>query len=377
MMIGMIFGAGIFALPYVFSQSGIFWGAIHFFVAFFVLIFLHFLYGEVAYYTKGRHRFTGYVEIFLGKKAKQLAFITTIASYYGTLLVYGLLGGVFFSNFLGGNHKTAISVLFFVSAGLLLLLRMARIAEINFYLSIPLFGFVIYLLFVCFPGIKIENFVGNPILNRNWFLPYGVWLFALSGFAALPEARDIFASHGIKNFKRVILASLFLSAIFYFLFVFSVWGVSGMHTTNDALSGLINILGQKALMTGSLIGFLAVFTSYLALAIDMKNIFRFDYRMAKLPAWFLTIIPPLLLYFLGASDFVRILGIIGALGMGTLGVFIILMSRELRKRIKNNDPGDALEDVAMEYSRPNNFLQIFILIAILVGVVYELWRIFS
>lgn len=376
MMIGMIFGAGIFALPYVFSQAGIFWGFIHFVIVFFILIFLNFLYGEVAYYTKGRHRFTGYVEIFLGKRAKQFAFFTTIASYYGTLLVYGLLGGVFFSNFLGGNHKTLVSVLFFASAGLLLLLRMAKIAEINFYLSIPLFGFIIYLLFVCFPGIKIENFARTSVLNGNWFLPYGVWLFSLSGFAALPEVRDIFAGQGIKNFKRVILVSLFLPAIFYFLFVFSVWGVSGAQTTNDALSGLINILGKKALMIGSLIGFLAVFTSYLALAIDMKNIFRFDYKMAKLPAWFLTVIPPLLLYFLGASDFVRILGIIGALGMGALGIFIILMSRNLRKRIKDNDPGDALEDVAMEYSRPNGFLQIFVLIAILAGVVYELWRIF-
>lgn len=377
MMIGMIFGAGIFALPYVFSQSGIFWGAIHFFVAFFVLVFLHFLYGEVAYYTKGRHRFTGYVEIFLGKRAKQLAFFTTIASYYGTLLVYGLLGGNFLSNFIQGNHAKEISILFFVAAALFLLLRMAKIAEINFYLSIPLFGFVIYLLFVCFPGIKIGNFAVNPALNGNWFLPYGVWLFALSGFAALPETRDIFAGRGIKIFKKVILISISVSALFYLLFIFGVWGASGAQTTSDALSGLVNILGQKALMAGSLVGFLAVFTSYLALAIDMKNIFRFDYKMAKLPAWFLTVVPPLALFLLGAVDFVKILSIVGVLGLGTLGIFIILMARNLRKRIKNNDPGDALEDVAMEYSRPNNFMQIFILIAILAGVVYELWRIFS
>ncbi|MBU3925821.1 hypothetical protein KJ763_01480 [Patescibacteria group bacterium] len=376
MMIGMIFGAGIFALPYVFSQSGIFWGVIHFFIAFLVLIFLHFLYGEVAYYTKGRHRFTGYVEIFLGKKAKQLAFITTIAAYYGTLLVYGLLGGNFLSNFINGNHAKLISILFFIVAAIFLLLRMTKIAEINFYLSIPLFGFIIYLLFVSFPSIRVENFVISSDLNANWFLPYGVWLFALSGFAALPETRDIFAGKGIRGFKKVILASLIIPAIFYFIFIFGVWGVSGQATTKDALLGLAHILGEKALMIGSLIGFLAVFTSYLALAIDMKGIFRFDYKIPKLFAWFLTVIPPLALFLLGAVDYVKILSIVGALGLGTLGIFIILMARNLRKRIRENDPGDFLEDVAMEYSRPNNSMQIFIMIAILAGVAYELWRIF-
>jgi amino acid permease len=372
----MIFGAGIFALPYTFSKAGIFWGIIHFLIAFLILIFLHFLYGEVAYYTKGRHRFTGYVELFLGRRAKQLAFITTIASYYGTLLIYGLLAGLFLSNFLNGSHRTEISLLFFIAAGLIIFLRMTRIAEINFYLTIPLFVFIIYLLFVSFPSIRIENFVLGSVLNANWFLPYGVWLFALAGFAALPEARDIFAGQGIRHFKKVIFISLAVSALFYFLFVFAVWGVSGLATSEDALSGLINILGRKALLAGSLIGFLAVFTSYLALAIDMKNIFSFDYKIPKFFSWFLTVIPPILLFFLGATDFVRILGIIGVLGLGTLGIFIIFMAKKLRKRIRDNDPGDILEDVKMEYSQPAKVLQIIVLAGIIAGVAYELWRIF-
>lgn len=377
MLVGMIFGAGIFALPFALSRAGLFWGIVHFFVAFLILVFLHFLYGEVAYYTKGRHRFTGYVEIFLGKKAKQLAFITTIASYYGTLLVYGLLAGLFLSNFLNGAHKTEISLLFFIVAGLIIFLRMTRIAEINFYLTIPLFVFIIYLLFVSFPSIRIENFVLGSVLNANWFLPYGVWLFALAGFAALPEARDIFAGQGVRHFKKVIFISLAISALFYFLFVFAVWGVSGLATSEDALSGLINILGRKALLAGSLIGFLAVLTSYLALAIDMKNIFRFDYKIPKFFSWVLTIFPPALLFLSGAVDYIKILGIIGALGLGTLGIFIIFMAKNLRKRIKNNDPGDVLEDVGMEYSKPAKILQIIVLAGIIAGVAYELWQIFS
>lgn len=379
MMIGMIFGAGIFALPYSFSKAGLFWGMVHFLITFLILIFLNYLYGEIAYYTKGRHRFTGYVEIFLGKKAKEFAFLTTIASYYGSLLVYGLLGGLFLSNFFNGAYKIEISLLFFITAGLLLFLKMARIAQVNFYLTVPLFAFIIYLLFVALPVIKIDNFFSNLnfTFNGDWFLPYGVWLFALCGFAALPEVRDIFFGKKLKLFKRVILISLIVSALFYFLFIFAVWGASNDQTSQDALSGIAKILGPKALLIGSLIGFLAVFTSYLAMATDMKNIFRFDYKISKFFSWLLTVVPPVILFLLGATDFVRILGLIGALGLGSLGIFIIFMARSLRKRIEKGEDGEILEPTNGEYMRPTRFLERIVLAGIFAGVLYELWQIFT
>lgn len=379
MLVGMMFGAGIFALPFVFSQAGLFWGTVHFIIAFLIMLFLTFLYAEVAYFTRGRHRFTGYVEIFLGKRAKQIAFLATLAAYYGTLLVYGLLGGLFISNFFNGAYKFEISLLFFAICAFLLLLKMGKIAEINFYLTIPLFGFIFYLLFVALPAINAGNFVSsiNFDFSGAWFLPYGVWIFALGVFATLPEARDIFSKSPIRDFKRVILISFFLSALFYFLFIFAVWGVGNTSTTPDALSGLFDVLGRKAFLIGSFIGFLAVFTSFLAMAVDMKNIFKLDYKISKRFAWLLTVIPPAGLFLFGADDFVKILGIIGAVGLGTLGVFIISMARKLRKKIKEGDPEHILKPTNGEYMRPKRFLQGLVLIGILAGVIYELWRIFS
>lgn len=379
MMVGMIFGAGIFALPYVFSKAGLFWGIFNFIITFLILIFLNLLYGEVAYYTKGKHRFTGYTEIFLGKRAKLLAFITSIAAYYGSLLIYGLMGGIFLSNIFSNFSAYNFSILFFAVTGIFVLLNLGKIAEINFYLSIPLFGFIVYLFFVSIPSIDIDNFFSKSkmIFNGSWFLPYGVWIFALCGFAAVPEVRDIFSKSPIRWFKKVIIVSLILSAIFYFLFIGAVWGVSGSYTTNDALSGIANFLGTKAFIIGSLIGFLAVFTSFLALAIDMKNIFFYDYKIPPITSWFFTVMPPMVIFFLGLEDFVRILGIVGTLGLGTLGVFIILMAKKLRERIKSGDPGDILKDDNGEYMKPRRFSQALVLIGIFIGVILELWNIFK
>ena len=137
------------------------------------------------------------------------------------------------------------------------LFKVSRIAEINFYLTMPIIGFIIYLLFFSFPHIKTENFFSaeNLLFNKNWFLPYGVWLFSLTGFSAIPPTRDIFINLPVKNFKRVVSISLFLAAIAYAIFYFSVLGTSGSLTTVDALSGIKNAMGAKVMAIGSIIGF--------------------------------------------------------------------------------------------------------------------------
>lgn len=382
MIVGLMFGAGVFALPYVFSRAGIFWGVFHFSVVFVILLFLYFLYSEIAYFTKGKHRFTGYVDLFLGETSKKIAFFTTVGSYYGSMLVYGLLGGFFLTNILeplGGVDRFKASLLFFVLGAILVFLKLGKIAEVNFYLTVPLFGFVIYLLFAALPEIRVENLFSNISFSfgDNWFLPYGVWLFSLGGFAALPEVRDFFEKSRLKDFRKVIVISLILSAVFYFIFILAVWGASNNSTTPDALSGLVAILGRKALVVGSLVGFLSVFTSYLAISADLKSIFRYDYNFKRGISWFMTVLPPVILFMLGVSDFTSVIGIIGALGLGVTGIFIIAMSNSFRRKISNKESDEFLRPTQGHYMKANRLPKLIIVVAILAGVVYELWSIFS
>lgn len=375
MLIGMIFGAGIFALPYAFARAGLFLGIFHFAVAFLILLFLHLWYGEVAYYTRGKHRLTGYTEIFIGKKAKFLSFLTTIGSYYGSLLVYGILGGIFLLNIFSSLSAAQMSVLFFIIAGIFSLLSINKIASINFYLTVPLFAFIIYLLFVSLPAMDGNNFLTAKALNGDWFLPYGVWLFALTGFSALPETRDIFSHLPLKSFKRVIWLSLLASGIFYLIFTAGVLGVSGGLTTEDALSGIAGLLGRGALVIGSIIGLLAVFTSYISLAADMRGVFNYDYKIYLPLSWLFTVVPPVILFFLFSDGFVKILSIVGTLGMGILGVFIILMRHKMRKMVLAGDPNDLIKPIDGDPLKPHLFWEAIILIGVLSAVVYEIYRI--
>jgi len=355
MLVGLIFGAGIFALPYAIFKAGFFWGIIHFVAAFFILVLLHFLYAEITFSVKEKHRFVGYVNKFLGGKIKIFAFFITILAYYGSLLVYGVLGGIFISNIFNGS-AFVYSLLFFAVGALLVYLKLQKIALVNFYLTIPLLAFVFYMFLssLSFVDSSNLNFDGSGLKDLAWFLPFGIWIFSMGGFAAVPEVRDIFERSSLKHFKSVVFISIVLSAVVYWLFVLAIVGVSGVETSPDALSGLPDI-GRGVLMIGSLVGFLAVFTSFLVLGIDLKAIYFFDFKIPNIFAWFLVVVPPVTLFFFGFNDFTRILGIIGTLGLGGTGLLIIWMAKKVHNKF--------------------NFWQILAAIAIFLAVFYEIFNI--
>ena len=121
LLVGMIIGAGIFGLPYAVYSAGIFWGLLFFVVALSMLLLVSLLYGEVAYLTPGKHRFAGYVGMYLGKYEQYLSFFLILFGNYGALLVYGILGGIFLHNIFSGlgNGEFWFSMIFFaVAAGM-------------------------------------------------------------------------------------------------------------------------------------------------------------------------------------------------------------------------------------------------------------------
>jgi len=364
-IVGLMFGAGVFALPFAIAHAGVLWGVVHLLIALSLTIFLLFLYAEITYKTDGSHRFTGYVGRILGKKSKLVSFLVILGSYYATLPAYAILGGLFLSNFWKGTFSKEITVAFFVVGGILIFLRLSKVALINFYLTIPLFGFVVYLFFTALPAVDLSNFpltLNGFSVKGAWFLPYGVWLFSLGAMAAIPETRDIFRGSPLKDFKKVIAVSVLLSALFYCLFIFAIVGVGGLGTSEDALSGIMGALGSKIILIGSAMGFLAVFTSFLALGIDLRDTFRFDYNISKNLAWLLVVVPPMIFYFLGLQNFTLIISLVGAVGGGVGFVFIILMARKMGR--------------TRRFGVLGNLIEIVVLTALLAAVAYEIWHIF-
>jgi tryptophan-specific transport protein len=354
MFVGMMFGAGVFALPYVVSKAGGFWSLFHFVLVFALMLFFHVLYGRVVYSLKGRHRFPGCASLILGNWGRWLAFSITLFFYYATLLAYGILAGFFLSNFFNGSFIFSLSVLFFALGGIFLFLNIKKIGSINFYLTLPIFAFLLYLFFLALPVINLDNLSFN-FRSPHWFLPYGIWLFALGAFSVIPEIKDLLP-HSFREFKKVIFFGILATSVFYWLFILTIIGISGAGVSEDALSGIVATASKGAVLAGSLMGLLAVFTSFLALGTDLKNIFYLDFKVGKFFSWFLVIFPPFIFFVLGVNKFAQILALAGAFGFGVSGSLIILMAEKIREK------GAVLR----------GFLERIALIAILLGAVYQI-----
>jgi tyrosine-specific transport protein len=362
-MVGMIVGAGMFALPYVVAQAGVQWGITHLVLTFFIILSIHLLYGEVVVGTPGKHRLPGYAAQYLGHHGKTVAFISAIIGFYGSMLTYGILGGIFLQKLLGDGIPLVVSTLFFFTLGAIILLRgIDQVGKINFFLTVPLLLLILLVCFLLFPHADIDPFSFGSM--DNWFLPYGVFLFALSGASAIPDAIQLLKRKNKHEVRSTIFWGTFIPAVLYALFVFAVLGVTGAFTTQDAISGLEAYVGTGILAVGALVGFLAVFTSFLAMGLDLKNLIRYDYRKPEPLAWALTVGVPIVLYFLGITDFVRVMAFIGTVAIGTDGLLIIISYLCMceRKRVQPFAPG--------------HIIAVIVLLGLLVGVAYELGGIF-
>ena len=92
---------------------------------------------------------------------------------------------------------------------------------------------------------------------------------------------------------------------------------------------------MKALL---FVGFLTIFTSHIALGLTIKKVFWFDLKLNKILAFFLVAVIPLIFYFLGINNFLRIISFLGGVLMGIDGILITLMFKKIDKKrsfIKN------------------------------------------
>ncbi|TSC72360.1 MAG: aromatic amino acid permease [Parcubacteria group bacterium Gr01-1014_70] len=370
LMVGVIIGAGMFALPYAISRAGLWWGLIHLSLAFCIITLVHIFYSAVIVATPGRHRLPGYARIHLGAWAERLTFVSAFGGFYGALLVYGILGGMFLSRLIPffEGRANALTFLFFAAGALFLIFDIRRVGEINFLLTLALILCVGVLAIYALPHVKIEHFNIEPIA-ADWFLPYGVFLFAFAGASAVPDAREAFRQKTKSpdgRFRRILVFSTLIPLFVYLVFIASVLGVTGAKTSPEAIFALGSVLGSKAIVIGSLVGLLAVFTSYLSLGLDLKNLLRYDAQLPLPAAWAAAVAVPPLLYAAGISDFVSIIGLVGAIAIGIDGIIILLSAL----RVCHRGNRCAIGSVSF-----HPLVAVFLIAALFVGVVYEIYTI--
>ncbi len=339
-LIGTMVGAGIFGLPYVITKSGVIPGLFYFLILGGAIVLVHLFLGEIVLRTKEKQRLPGFAGRYLGEKGKILITISTVLGIVGALLAYIIISGDFL-NIIFGFDGIYFNLLFWFILTYFIFRGIKSIAPTEFFLNIGFF-FVIFLIF-CFalPKIDLQNF--NLINLEHIFLPYGVILFSLIGLPAVPIIGEILKTKTEKKkLKKIIIFSISIVIILYFLFSIAVIGVSGQHTSSDALQGLIPFLGEKIIILGAVFGILAAATSFLILGNYLKNTLFYDYKIPRYISAAIACGLPLALFLIGFREFISVIGFVGTIIGVIEGAAIILIFKKV-KQLGNRAPEYSLK----------------------------------
>lgn len=329
LFLGTIIGVGIFALPYITSQSGFFLVLGYFILLGALAIGVHLIFAHICLATPTKHRFPGYVYRHLGRKWGHLALFSNVLGLFGAQLAYLLVGGgflyKFFNPYLGGKEFWYIFAFFAI--GSFLIFKGAKSVSLSeFFINLFFFGLLFYFFVHFHPKINFSNFLYTNL--SKFFYPYGVVLFSLWGSAIIPEIKELLQGDQ-KTLKRVIISGIILSIVVYLLFVILIFGVTGKVTTKDALSGLIEVFGPKVVHLAYVFGIITCFTSYLALGLTLKKIFWLDAKLPKNFSFWLAVLIPFLFYLLGLKNFVIVISLVGAISIGFEGCLDVIMYRKV------------------------------------------------
>lgn len=363
-LIGTLVGAGIFGIPYVISRSGIIPGLFYLVFIGGALFLIHLFYGEIILRTKGRHHLPSLTEKYLGKKGKFFVTISAIIGLSGALLAYIIIGGDFlriiFSSFLD-LPSFYFSLFFLAFLSYFIFRGMKLIAPTELVTNLLFFSIVFVIFLIAFPKINLENF--SLINLKESFLPYGVILFSLIGFTAIPEIGAILKTDKErKGFKKTLILGFFITIILYILFSLTVIGVSGKETSQETLQGLLPFLGPQIIFFGALAAVITLADSFLAIGLYLRNTLVYDYKFSKITASIFTCSLPLILFLLGFRSFIETIGFVGLI-VGTVEGIIIIAIFKKAKKLGDREP---------EYTiKPPSFLLWFLILILVLGAISQ------
>jgi amino acid permease len=370
---GTILGVGIFGLPYVFSASGFLTSLFFLIICCCLVLLNHLICAEIFLRTPGEHRLPGAAKIYLGKWGFSITAASTIISALGVMLAYLILGGQFTQNFSQIVHhpinNNLATIIFWLlgTIGITFGIGFIGISEI--------IGVVLIIIFII--GFFI---LGAPHLQLNlltkinfsqWFLPYGVLLFALSDGSAIPEILGYFHKKNIPkeniNLKRPIILGTILPPILYVFFILGAFGLLGREVIPvDLVPNLIRFNPVVGVAT-DILGIILIITSYFIIGLSLRNILKMDLKIRKWLAWLAAAIAPLALYFLGVQSFIKIIGFIGAVLLGTIIVLTILIHK------KSQEKSDLIPSFQIKIP---NLGRTILIVLLLSGVALEIAKIF-
>ncbi len=329
-MIGTIIGAGLFGLPAMFREVGFWPGTLLFWGVVTLVTLTHALFVEVILATPEKMRLTGYVKRWVGVGASRVTAVTYPLQVIGVNLIYLLFGGEFLAalaRLIGlPDWLLGWQILFWLGGATTVFVGLKLVAKVEAAATWMLMGTLA--LSAVLVGFRINT---TTLSEGNWsafMVPYGVFLFSVSGMNVIAEVADMVQRRRTDVLRASLvgtLAAAVLSWVFGVAMAFTAGGTDRAPATLGAL-----LPGGFAWLIPT-IGFLAVATSYITTAQDLKASLHLDFRLPKVAAWSIALFVPLVLLLFFKTNALAALDVVGTLFTGMNGIFIALTALVVAK----------------------------------------------
>lgn len=320
--IGTVFGVGLYSLPYVMSQSGIWIFLLFLIIVAALVYFVNIMFADVIIQTPVKDRFLGYVREYVGPRAEKVFAWVTIIGFWGTFLVYLLVLGEFAHTVFGSVFSFSpvfYSLLFFIVTAFIIF-RGGRAVEKTDVVMLFVATLLLVLLFVLGRG-SLSYIISRPANTLGAILPYGALMFAMWGAGVIPELVNQLRSSP-QHVKKLIRLGLIAPVVVAFCFSLFIVGMSGSGTSQEAFAGLSERIGSTAAIVGSCIGMITIGLAYTNLGWVSRKMLMLDMSMSRLRSMGIILLPPLLLLLVGLHNFVLVISIIGAIFLAFQGLMI-------------------------------------------------------
>ncbi len=325
---GTIIGAGIFSLPYVFSQLGLLNGFFYLIFFAFVYFAVYLMYAKLVQTSKEEHRFFYLAKKFLPKRFSGFASVLVLGGLLLTLTIYLILAPTFFELITDIPGFSSLLV-FWVAGSVFIFVKLSWQGLAEFFGAVGIIAIVAIIFGVGgTSSLEVPFFKGLNMTSL--FLPFGPLLFAFAARSAIPKVVDEYrvAKRSGKSFPlgKAIFLGTFIPVIVYALFVVGILRLSSS-VSPEALNSL-SFLSSEILTLIGIMGLLTLWTSYFMIGANVREMLKNDLRA---PGWLSALVvlsAPLVFYFAGFQNFLTAVSFTGGVFLGLEGIFVISMWRK-------------------------------------------------
>jgi amino acid permease len=328
-------GEGVFAVPYIIQTSG--WlVALGYFIALIAVVSVaHVLYLRTLRAVNEKERLLGLARKYFGATGFWIGFITIVVGLLLGFIAYLVLGTQFLQILFPGLSSAVSLGIFWVLLACLVWGSEGGIARFE-AIGIALVSFaILFIFFSGHPGMVLGNV--SAAVPGNFFLPFGVVLFALAGWTSVePVYELVYRRDGgagkMDDSRRATSRTFALFAVgtafaglLYWLFAAGVIGTVSQ-VTADTISGIAGWpLWRKDIL--AVVGLLSVAVVSVPIAREIRGAMEKDLHWNSFVSRAAIIILPLAAVLSGFNDFLAIVGLAGGVFISTQYLLIISVGR--------------------------------------------------